>query len=520
MRTLIVSLVLALAVSVSAPAPAAPAATPRASFYFRQMSAQSIATDIGIRFKRNVVISAAGDTKLSFIAKDVSFEDALRDLAGRFSPPLSVWQQNGTYYLTPANDEATVTVSMAPLQFADASAVAKAAQEAVKTQRVTLVPITQRNAILFIGPASALDMARRTITALDVPQAQDVVSAQFFKLNRIDPTRVSPYLQTQLGAQEWSTLGVVILPAPAQGGVYISGSHNSVSFVENVIRSIDNGHVRQIDVKVELYDIQPYNDTKQIGVLYGSVQNTQGSTGTGASFTPGTFLRPNIIPGITRGLGAQIIAAVNSGHGRLVQTANIAIAVPDPLFGSAGGSVSTVSPAGTAPLSSATAPLSGNSGGAMNGVTAPVTAAGASTGGGAHQIHIGETDYVTFSANGFTQSFQIQPIQSGVTLGIEPQTVGADGLMHLTINAEDDNIIGFVNGLPRFNTRTASTDTYVRQGESIVFGGYVSDTDNFNTTKVPLLGDIPILGRLFRYDEHTTAKEQLVFVVTPTIRDF
>jgi type II secretory pathway component GspD/PulD (secretin) len=65
--------------------------------------------------------------------------------------------------------------------------------------------------------------------------------------------------------------------------------------------------------------------------------------------------------------------------------------------------------------------------------------------------------------------------------------------------------------------KQASTLVRVRSGTTIVLGGLMQDEHGKTTKKVPLLGDIPLLGYLFRGTVDFTAKKELVISITPTI---
>lgn len=514
---IIAALIATSAASVS-PAPASAAASTRTVSFRYSGTPETLAEALGRVFGVNIIVSSSGAARVPLVLQNATLDEALRAFASKFSPPLAVWHDGSTYYLTPQTDERSVVVTMPRLANANAAYVASKASGALSAFRATLVAVPQRNKLVYIGPASGYSIAKAAVDAFDqsgqciepIP-CTDTFAPKWVPLMRMTPAEVPDYLKRAYG-NSWDDLGVTVLPTSAQGGVYLSGPTANVAAVQMLLKNIDSKPVRQINVKVELYDVQPENRDARIGVLYGSNPSQQG--GGNASFSPGSFFRSTLIPGVTSGIGAQIIAAINTGHGKLVQTADITMSVPDQLFGAA----STTSESAGVGGGGQQRGTFGNAGGASSGVTAPVTPGG--TASGAHHIQIGETDYITFSANGLTSSFQIEPIQSGVILDIEPDNVGADGLMHLTIDAQTSRIIGFVNGLPRFTTRSATTDSYVRSGQSIPFGGFVLDSDNYSETKVPFLGDIPLLGHFFRYEEHATSQERLVFIVTPTLQEF
>jgi general secretion pathway protein D len=74
-----------------------------------------------------------------------------------------------------------------------------------------------------------------------------------------------------------------------------------------------------------------------------------------------------------------------------------------------------------------------------------------------------------------------------------------------------------VYGSVSFIERSASTTTTVKDGETVVIAGLVRNRSARTETKVPVLGDIPILGVLFRTSSETTEKSNLVLVMTPHI---
>jgi general secretion pathway protein D len=116
--------------------------------------------------------------------------------------------------------------------------------------------------------------------------------------------------------------------------------------------------------------------------------------------------------------------------------------------------------------------------------------------------------------NGVSQ--QVQYVNVGVTLQIAPR-VSKDGFVSSHVFCVVSSVTGFSQGYPTISQREAETAATVRDGESFVIGG-LSQEDVINTkTKVPLLGDIPLVGQAFRSDRKTRAKTELYIVVTPHI---
>ncbi len=71
--------------------------------------------------------------------------------------------------------------------------------------------------------------------------------------------------------------------------------------------------------------------------------------------------------------------------------------------------------------------------------------------------------------------------------------------------------------VPELTTREASTTVMIENGQTLVIGGLISDNDNESNSKVPFLGDIPLLGKLFQHSSHTKTKTDLLIFLTPHI---
>jgi type IV pilus assembly protein PilQ len=77
--------------------------------------------------------------------------------------------------------------------------------------------------------------------------------------------------------------------------------------------------------------------------------------------------------------------------------------------------------------------------------------------------------------------------------------------------------MGFNNAFPIVANRRVDSTLRVRDGETIVLGGLFSDIDSDTVTKLPFLGDIPILGSVFRNRQRSHTHDEVVFYITPHI---
>ncbi|MGA2659577.1 MAG: type II and III secretion system protein, partial [Verrucomicrobiota bacterium] len=86
-------------------------------------------------------------------------------------------------------------------------------------------------------------------------------------------------------------------------------------------------------------------------------------------------------------------------------------------------------------------------------------------------------------------------------------------------NTVSSTVGNAINSVYEFNERELKTTVMIPSGNTLVMGGLVEDDIQRGNTKVPLLGDIPGLGLLFRSDTKTRTKSNLIIFLTPTIID-
>lgn len=126
----------------------------------------------------------------------------------------------------------------------------------------------------------------------------------------------------------------------------------------------------------------------------------------------------------------------------------------------------------------------------------------------------GEYPYTVSSINGTTVMFK----PYGVKLDIVPK-VDRQGVIRATIKSEVsaiDTSFSTVAG-PAISMRKTNTEFNVRSGETLVLSGLLSRNTSTNIDKVPFLGELPILGALFRSKRFQNNETELVIFVTPTI---
>ncbi len=111
-------------------------------------------------------------------------------------------------------------------------------------------------------------------------------------------------------------------------------------------------------------------------------------------------------------------------------------------------------------------------------------------------------------------------LTTGIILKVTP-TINSDGRISMKINPSVSQpnaaITPVAGGAPGIDTRSADTNVIVRNGETIVIGGLIHDTQSEAIFKVPILGDIPLLGYLFKKKSMSRTRMELLIFVTPKI---
>jgi general secretion pathway protein D len=128
----------------------------------------------------------------------------------------------------------------------------------------------------------------------------------------------------------------------------------------------------------------------------------------------------------------------------------------------------------------------------------------------------------TTTVAGQTQTTITYRNDIGIVLEVTP-SINPDGLVNMTVspkitkNLQSNVKISETLSATSFSTRSANTRVAVLDGQTIVIGGLIEDSVTDNVEKVPLLGDIPIAGFLFRHTEKIKEKKELLIFLTPIV---
>lgn len=126
-----------------------------------------------------------------------------------------------------------------------------------------------------------------------------------------------------------------------------------------------------------------------------------------------------------------------------------------------------------------------------------------------------EVPYQEASSSGATSvSFK----EAALSLEVTPQITPDNRIiMEVKVNKDEPDYTNVVGGVPPIKKNEVNAKVLVNDGETIVIGGVFSNTQNKSVEKVPFLGDVPYVGRLFRRDIVTEEKSELLVFITPRI---
>ncbi|HUW22538.1 MAG TPA: AMIN domain-containing protein [bacterium] len=135
-------------------------------------------------------------------------------------------------------------------------------------------------------------------------------------------------------------------------------------------------------------------------------------------------------------------------------------------------------------------------------------------------IHVGDSlpyKETIVTAAGVTET--TKQLEIGTTLDVTPTVSPTGNQISMDVNVAVKDFVGFTAAGPQTTDREATTKVTIREGQTVVVGGLVSETEKGTTYQVPILGDIPILGYLFKKKEtHKRTLELLIFLTPHVMR--
>jgi type II secretory pathway component GspD/PulD (secretin) len=111
---------------------------------------------------------------------------------------------------------------------------------------------------------------------------------------------------------------------------------------------------------------------------------------------------------------------------------------------------------------------------------------------------------------------QLQNFQTGVTLDITP-IVTPDNEVTVALHPVVNSLSGILNGVPQIATRDTQTTVHLRNNQTLIIGGLIQEATTRTENKIPVLGDLPLVGGVFRNSQTNATRNELIIVVTPHV---
>ncbi|MDX2186321.1 MAG: secretin N-terminal domain-containing protein [Opitutaceae bacterium] len=277
------------------------------------------------------------------------------------------------------------------------------------------------------------------------------------------------------------------------GTVLVRDSHRNVEMIADYLAQVTQSVVRQIDLEVEIYEVALGNSS-QLGINWQHVSNRLNTTfstipGQGGLPSAGGMIIQAPVYGPVPGAPAIKITSSSSD----LQTVIDALKQQ--------GNLRVVSKPRLRTLNNQPAVV-------RVGQDLPV--------------FITQSIQTTGDNPLLTTNESIQTITVGTVLSITPQ-ISSNGLITLDVTPAVSRLVrtetsatGRTNA-PVIDIRQASSIVRLRDGATVIMGGLVQDSNTSTTRKVPLLGDIPLLGKAFTSKHQAAERTELIFFLTPRI---
>jgi len=129
-----------------------------------------------------------------------------------------------------------------------------------------------------------------------------------------------------------------------------------------------------------------------------------------------------------------------------------------------------------------------------------------------------EVPYTSSTAAGIGVQTNTSFREATLSLKVTPRVI-QDAFVNLKVHVTNDSVdtVSTVGGQPLINKQEINTRLFLKNGTTVVIGGILKQNKSNYSTQVPGLGDIPILGHLFKSNEHEDTKRELLVFITTTV---
>jgi type IV pilus assembly protein PilQ len=355
---------------------------------------------------------------------------------------------------------------------------------------------------LSYAPVSENIIRVATPETFEKERSLDVVYTKIFPLNYATATEVKSQID-QIRQAEGRTKGMISVDQRTNS-LIVTETEEGLAYIEELIKKLDVKPY-QVSIEVQIIDISA-DDLRDLGIQWG-LGGFQVSEGQGVGFA---FQKT--VPG-----GVDV---TNSGTGELNTGEALTSVFPtgvSPFATFAFGRFTkdfgmTAQAAVAALVSKGKAKILSNPRvTTLNNKTAVILA------GERIPYKTSKTQTTTGAGGISTVQETWEYITAGIQLTVTP-TVSPEGWITLTVKPKVDiPQISAAGAPPTVKSRETEVTVMLKNNEPLIIGGLITDQDIETIRKVPLLGDVPILGYLFKYKGTSKQRTELVIMITPRI---
>ena len=448
-----------------------PAAPPRLTLAISGTDVVTVLKDLAEQAHLNLVASKDVTGKVTLFVKDVVLEDAL-DLI-LLSNGLAAERQGDLLYIMPAREyEQTYghpyrdkrIAKTLPLHYAKAALVSTVLTQAKSTIGKVLVDESS-NTLFLVDVPDAMEQMTAMVTAMDQPTERRTITLNYAKAKELAPK-----------VQEILTKGVGVVQADDRTNTLIfTDTPQKLTELTELLHAFDQ-RSRQVLIEAKIVQVS-LSDKFQMGVDWTSIANKFITIkGLGAlSLASGGQLKIATPELATRGDYKVLIEALRTfGDTKILSEPRIT---------------------------------------ALNGQEARILV-------GSKEPYVTQTVSQGGTGTAVTAE-QVTFLDVGVKLFVTP-TIAQDGFVQLKIRPEVSAKTSTLttaqkNEIPIVETSEVETSLVVQEGATIILGGLMKDEKSKDQQRIPFLGDLPLLGALFRSTKNVTKHTELLVFLTPHI---
>ena len=342
-------------------------------------------------------------------------------------------------------------------------------------EKTVIIENGYSNSLILIGQKKNLEILSKHIKSIDISSLSRKKETKIFPLKNVEATNVIQILEEIVNKREFinSSDKTLFSLDIESNSIIIMGLPDEISSIDSLIKELDKEKT-QVYVQARIIEV---NDdlVNQIGVSYG-IFGARASSNVLSSFSsslnkgdiPSLFIDGLIIPDLTSGLalGASLNLLKQNGALDIVSEPSIL---------------------------------------AINNKES--------------SIYVGETISIKVSSSvtdGGTIKENYEREDVGLTLKVKPR-ISNDTKVTLEIETilEGVKTTQTISGNADTSKKQIKTTTILNNGESVIIGGLIENKVESTNQKVPILGDIPLFGELFKNTVNNTKKNNLVVIVTP-----